>query len=159
MSKSYGIPGIRVGWIVNRDAKLMERFLAAKEQIGICGSIVDEHIAEAALKQSAAWLSTVERTNREALGVVEAWLTRETRMEWVRPEGGCVCFPRIRTEAGADIDRFYRTLQTDHATAVGPGHWFEQDRRFMRIGFGWPLTAELSGGLSAISLSLDAARR
>ena len=44
MSKSYGIPGIRVGWIVNRDAKLMERFLAAKEQIGICGSIIDERI-------------------------------------------------------------------------------------------------------------------
>ena len=159
MSKSYGIPGIRVGWIVNRDAQLMERFLAAKEQIGICGSIVDEHIAEAALKQSAQWLATVERTNREALGVVESWLAREARMEWVRPEGGCVCFPRIKAGAGIDIDRFYRALQADHATAVGPGHWFEQDRRFMRIGFGWPLAAELSGGLAAISASLDAGRR
>jgi aspartate/methionine/tyrosine aminotransferase len=159
MSKSYGIPGIRVGWIVNRDPKLMERFLAAKEQIGICGSIVDEHIAEAALKQSAGWLGSVERTNREALATVEAWLAKEPRMEWVRPEGGCVCFPRIKADAGIDTDRFYRALQTDHATAVGPGHWFEQDRRFMRIGFGWPLPAELSGGLAAISASLDGARR
>jgi aspartate/methionine/tyrosine aminotransferase len=159
MSKSYGIPGIRVGWIVNRDPKLMERFLAAKEQIGICGSIVDEHIAEAALKQSAEWLGRVERTNREALQTVEAWLAKEPRMEWVRPEGGCVCFPRIKAQAGIDTDRFYRALQTDHATAVGPGHWFEQDRHFMRIGFGWPLPAELSGGLAAISASLEAARR
>lgn len=159
MSKSYGIPGIRVGWIVNRDPKLMERFLAAKEQIGICGSIVDEHIAEAALKQSAGWLGLVERTNREALATVEAWLSKEPRMEWVRPEGGCVCFPRFKADAGIDTDRFYRALLADHATAVGPGHWFEQDRRFMRIGFGWPLPAELSGGLAAISASLDAARR
>lgn len=159
MSKSYGIPGIRVGWIVNSDAKLMERFLAAKEQIGICGSIIDEHVAEAALRQSATWIATVERTLKEAIGTVETWLKRETRMEWVRPEGGCVCFPRIRTDAGIDIDAFYRTLQVDHATAVGPGHWFEQDRGFMRIGFGWPLAAELSGGLAAISASLDAARR
>lgn len=157
MSKSYGIPGIRVGWIVNRDDKLMERFLAAKEQIGICGSIIDEHVAEAALTQSATWIATVERTLKEAIGTVETWLARETRMEWVRPEGGCVCFPRIRADAGIDIDAFYRTLQVDHATAVGPGHWFEQDRRFMRIGFGWPLAAELSGGLAAISASLDAA--
>jgi aspartate/methionine/tyrosine aminotransferase len=159
MSKSYGIPGIRVGWIVNRDQKLMERFLAAKEQIGICGSIIDEHIAEAALHQSESWLAAVERANREALQTVEAWLAKEPRMAWVKPEGGCVCFPRIKAEAGIDIDRFYRALQADHATAVGPGHWFEQDRRFMRIGFGWPLPAELSGGLAAISASLDAARR
>jgi aspartate/methionine/tyrosine aminotransferase len=159
MSKSYGIPGIRVGWIVNKDAELMERFLAAKEQIGICGSIVDEHIAEAALKQSATWLAAVERTNREALTTVETWLAREPRMAWVRPEGGCVCFPRIKADAGIDLDRFYRTLQATHATAVGPGHWFEQARNFMRIGFGWPLPAELSGGLAAISASLDAARR
>lgn len=159
MSKSYGIPGIRVGWIINKDLKLMERFLAAKEQIGICGSIVDEHIAEAALKQSAAWIAVVERTLKEAVGTVETWLRKETRMQWVRPEGGCVCFPRIRAEAGIDIEKFYRALQADHATAVGPGHWFEQDRRFMRIGFGWPLADELSGGLAAISASLDAARR
>jgi aspartate/methionine/tyrosine aminotransferase len=159
MSKSYGIPGIRVGWIVNQDAKLMERFLAAKEQIGICGSIVDEHIAEVALGQSAAWITTVDRTLQEALGTVENWLRKETRMEWVRPEGGCVCFPRIKGDAGIDVDKFHRILQVDHATAVGPGHWFEQDRRFMRIGFGWPLADELSGGLAAISASLDAARR
>ena len=159
MSKSYGIPGIRVGWIVNRDAALMERFLAAKEQIGICGSIIDEHIAEAAVAQSPQWLATVDRTLREALRTVETWLARERRMEWVRPQGGCVCFPRIRGDAGVDIDAFYRALQADHATAVGPGHWFEQDRRHMRIGFGWPLAAELSGGLAAISASLDVARR
>ena len=157
MSKSYGIPGIRVGWIVNRDAKLMERFLAAKEQIGICGSIVDERIAEVALEQRDAWLSTVARELEAARAIVEHGLARESRIEWVKPEGGCVCFPRIRADAGIDIDAFYRTLQVDHATAVGPGHWFEQDRRFMRIGFGWPLAAELSGGLAAISASLDAA--
>lgn len=159
MSKSYGIPGIRVGWIVNRDAKLMERFLAAKEQIGICGSIVDEHIAEAALAQGPQFLATVERDLRTALATVEAWLVREPRLEWVRPQGGCVCFPRIRADAGIDIEKFYRVLAAGHATCVGPGHWFEQDKRHMRIGFGWPLPEELKGGLAAIGASLDEAAR
>jgi aspartate/methionine/tyrosine aminotransferase len=158
MSKSYGIPGIRVGWLITRDAKLFERFLAAKEQIGICGSIIDEVIAEAALAQSAAWLATVERDLKGAITTVERWLAREPRMEWVKPEGGCVCFPRIKAAAGIDVEKFYRTLSQEHATAVGPGHWFEQDKRFMRIGFGWPLPAELEGGLGAITASLDAAR-
>jgi aspartate/methionine/tyrosine aminotransferase len=159
MSKSYGIPGIRVGWLITQDAKLFERFLAAKEQIGICGSIIDEVIAEAALAQSAAWIATVERGLKATVATVEQWIERETRMEWVPPHGGCVCFPRIKADANIDIEKFYRTLAQDHATAVGPGHWFEQDKRFMRIGFGWPLPAELEGGLAAISASLGAAAR
>ena len=38
---------------------------------------------------------------------------------------------------------FYRMLLADHGTYVGPGHWFEADRRHMRIGFGWPTADEL----------------
>ena len=39
LSKTYGLPGIRMGWLVNRDPALMETFLAAKEQIFVSGSV------------------------------------------------------------------------------------------------------------------------
>ena len=158
MSKSYGIPGIRVGWIISRDEALLERFLAAKEQIGICGSIIDEAIAAAALAEAPAFLAKIDRQLREGVAIVEAWLQREGRMEWVKPQGGCVCFPRIRADAGIDVEKFYKELAA-RDTLVGAGHWFEQDRRFMRIGYGWPLEPELKGGLAAITASLDAAKR
>lgn len=45
MSKSYGLPGIRIGWILSRNKALMEIFLAAKEQICITNSVVDEEVA------------------------------------------------------------------------------------------------------------------
>jgi acetyl esterase/lipase len=38
--------GTRPGWLMTRDPKLQETFLAAKEQISICGSVIDEWIAE-----------------------------------------------------------------------------------------------------------------
>ena len=44
-----------------------------------------------------------------------------------------------------------------HGTYVGPGHWFEQDRRHLRIGYAWPLPDELEGGLAAISGAVRAA--
>ena len=157
VSKTYGIPGVRVGWIVCRDPALMTRFLAAKEQIGICGSVIDERLAEAALAQGEAWLAPLQARLREGFATIDRWMASEPRLEWVKPAGGCVCFPRVRPDISIDMEAFYRVLLDDHAAMVGPGHWFEMDRRFMRIGYGWPLAEELAGGLAAISASLDAA--
>jgi len=64
--------------------------------------------------------------------------------------------PRFREGFEIDVDRFYRELLSIHGTYVGPGHWFDQDRRSFRLGFAWPQTAELLRGLEGLSA---AARR
>jgi len=158
MSKAYGIPGVRVGWIVNSDPKLMTDFLAAKEQVGICGSIVDETIAAIALGQRQMFLPPLIDRLRKARDRVEAWIARDDGFEWVKPEGGCVSFPRIKPAVAVDLDRFYKTLDEECGTAVGPGHWFEMDRRFMRVGYGWPTADELGMGLAGLSRALATAR-
>ena len=159
LSKTYGIPGIRTGWLVCRDAELMKTFLAAKEQIGICGSVVDEAIAFRALERRDAFLPENRRRIAAALATVREWIAGEDLMEWVEPQGGVVCFPRIKPDAPVDVDEFYHVLNDEQGTYVGPGHWFEQPRRHMRVGFGWPTPDELHGGLQAISASLRAAHR
>jgi aspartate/methionine/tyrosine aminotransferase len=157
LSKTYGIPGIRSGWLVCRDRELMATFLAAKEQIGICGSVVDEEIAARAFAQRDAWLPQINASIRRRFEVVSSWMAGEELMEWVEPRGGCVCFPRIKPDVPVDVDDFYRTLNDRHGAYVGPGHWFEQSRRHMRVGYAWPLPDELEGGLAAISSSVRAA--
>ncbi len=159
LSKTYGIPGIRTGWLVCRDRELMTTFLAAKEQIGICGSVVDEEIAARAFAQRGEWLPEIHGLIRRQLAVVREWMAGEELMEWVEPAGGVVCFPRIKPEAPVDVDEFYRVLNDEYGAYVGPGHWFEQPRRYMRVGYAWPLTDELEGGLAAISASVHAAIR
>jgi aspartate/methionine/tyrosine aminotransferase len=157
LSKTYGIPGIRTGWLVCRDGELMRTLLAAKEQIGICGSVVDEEIAARAFAQRAQWLGELRPFIARQLRVVKDWIAGEEMMEWVEPSGGVVCFPRIKPDVPVDVDEFYRVLGEVHGTYVGPGHWFEQDRRHMRIGYAWPLPEELEGGLAAVSGSIRAA--
>ncbi len=159
LSKSYGIPGIRIGWIACRDKDLMNRFLCAKEQIGICGSVVDEAIAAHALRGADDWFTGNGTRLAGAFGVVEHWIAGEGALEWVRPDGGGVCFPRIRADARVDVAAFYRALNDDHGAWVGPGHWFEQPDRYFRIGYGWPTPEELAGGLAAISAAMKSARR
>jgi aspartate/methionine/tyrosine aminotransferase len=157
LSKTYGVPGIRTGWLICRDAGLMRTFLAAKEQIGICGSVVDEEIAARTLAQREAWLAELRPFIARQRQVVGDWIAGEELMEWVEPGGGVVCFPRIRPDVPVDVDEFYRVLNEVHGAFVGPGHWFEQDRRHMRIGYAWPSPEELAGGLAAISDSVRAA--
>jgi aspartate/methionine/tyrosine aminotransferase len=156
LSKSYGVPGIRLGWAMSRDKALMQRLLSAKEQIGICGSVVDEAIGHAVYSDADRWLQRAGEGLNEAFASVKAWMQREPLLEWVEPTGGCVCFPRIREQGGVDPVRFYRALNEDHGAYVGPGHWFEQPDLHFRLGYGWPLPEELAGGLAAISAALRA---
>ncbi len=155
MSKTYGLPGIRAGWLTTRDRDLMTAFLAAKEQIHITGSLVDEAIAARALERRADLLPPILHGIEEALATVRGWLAGEPRLSWVEPRGGVVGFPWIRSGAEVDPDAFHRVLAERHATAVGPGHWFEQPRSYFRLGFGWPPPAELAEGLARISRALD----
>jgi aspartate/methionine/tyrosine aminotransferase len=154
LSKSYGVPGIRLGWILARDPALMHRFLCAKEQIGICGSVIDEAIGHQVYAGAEAWLAESGARLREGFDTVSAWVQREPLIEWVAPTGGCVCFPRVRDNTGFDAARFYGALNNDHGAYVGPGHWFEMPDCYFRIGYGWPTPEELAGGLAAISAAL-----
>jgi aspartate/methionine/tyrosine aminotransferase len=154
MSKSYGLPGIRMGWIITRDPALQELFLAAKEQILICNSVVDEEIALAVLAHKSRFLPPILERNRRALATVKDWMARQLPLEWVEPQGGVVCFPRIRPSSGVDVGAFYRILNEKYGTYVGPGHWFGMERRFMRIGYGWPPPGELDAGLESITAAL-----
>ena len=62
--------------------------------------------------------------------------------------------PRIRADAGVDPARFYQALNERYATWVGPGHWFEQDPRHFRLGFGYPTSEDLPIALDNVSAAL-----
>lgn len=157
-SKSYGLPGIRIGWILTRDPALQELFLAAKEQIFICNSILDEEIAYGVLHQKERILTPILAKNRRALAIVQSWMETQKDMEWVEPRGGVVCFPRIKDASRVDVEAFYRILNGKYGTYVGPGHWFEMDRRYMRIGYSWLDEESLRQGLDCITAALGEAK-
>lgn len=157
LSKTYGLPGIRIGWLATADRVLRDRFLAAKEQILIGGSLVDETIALRALARRPTWLPEITARIEAAFTLTAEWLDGHEVLEWIPPQGGVVGFPRIRPGAPVHPDTFYRVLFEDHGTIVGPGHWFEQPRTHFRLGYGWPTITELREGLAAIDEALAAA--
>jgi aspartate/methionine/tyrosine aminotransferase len=155
-SKAYGLPGLRLGWLMTRDPALNELFLAAKEQIFICGSAIDEEIGFRVFQKRARELPRIAAEVAQRRSMLRSWMATEPRLEWVAPQGGVVAFPRIREDADVNVAKFYRRL-AELKTCVGAGHWFEQDDRSFRIGFGWPPEEQLRAGLANVSAALSAA--
>lgn len=146
VSKSFGAPGIRMGWIICRDKNLMLNFLAGKEQISLCNSVVDEEIAFALLNDKEQWMQRNHNHIRTNFNWFKNWFANQPYLEWVEPQAGVVCFPRLRAGYKLDAEGFYQALYKDYGTIVGPGHWFEKERTYMRIGFGYPGLEELQTG-------------
>jgi aspartate/methionine/tyrosine aminotransferase len=157
MSKVYGVPGIRIGWLATTNKVLLKKFLAAKEQISISGSVLDELVAEQILSRRDALLRETKAEMRRRRDRVAAWIESESDLvDWVAPEAGVMCFVRMKKPPASSPNAFYRRLLLEHGTYVGPGHWFERDDVFFRLGFGWPTWEHLEAGLRAISEALRA---
>ena len=158
MSKSFGLPGIRIGWIVSKNKQFMETFLAAKEQICITNSVVDEEIAYQYLKRKEELFAPIRSTILKNFHTLRTFMANQNVLEWVEPKGGCVCFPRIIKGVDVNMVKFHDILLSKYKTYVGRGHWFEEDERYMRIGYCWEKSEKLAKGLNNILLSVEEAR-
>ncbi len=155
LSKAYGLPGLRIGWAVTSNKQLYNTLLAAKEQVLLGNPVVDEALALEAMKNKNRILSSMEKHLQTNLDLLKTWIANETRINVPLPEGGCVCFCKLPEAAKTKV--FYEVLYYKHKTYVGPGHWFEQDDHYFRLGFGWPKPDSFKQGLLAISAALDEA--
>ncbi|RFM26083.1 aminotransferase class I/II-fold pyridoxal phosphate-dependent enzyme [Deminuibacter soli] len=150
MSKAYGVPGIRTGWLITQNNSLLQLLLAAKEQIGICGSVIDENIASSILKKRTELMQENHLRIQHKLAIVREWIQQEPMISWIPPQGGVVCFPRIDLP-DEKTAAFYERLLHQHKTYLAPGHWFDMPDQYFRLGYDWPTEQELRNGLAAIS--------
>ena len=147
LSKAYGVPGIRTGWLISQDADLMHKLLAAKEQMILGNSVLDEAVALHILQHKSTLLPPIHAQIRANFAIFQKWFAEQPYLEWVEPQAGVVCFPRLIKGFKLDFIPFQKALYEDYKTVVGFGHWFEQPETYFRIGFGFPTEGELQQGL------------
>lgn len=158
ISKALGVPGIRAGWLVTQDEALLEQIVAVKEQVCICGSVVDEACAYQVLRRKEELYAPIREDLEKKYQIVEAFLKKQEVFDWIKPAGGVVCFPTIRKEIELDPAEFYQVLNDKYGVFVGPGHWFGMDDRSFRLGFGWPSQQELKEGLPLLVKAVEDVR-
>jgi aspartate/methionine/tyrosine aminotransferase len=150
LSKAIGVPGIRIGWVVANDENLFGQMLAAREQMCICGSALDEECARQIMEKHSELMSQIKCEVDEKRGIVCDLMENQSFLDWVKPQGGVVFFPRIKSDIEIDAAEFYKTLNDKYGVFVGPGRWFDMDDRYFRIGYGWPSKEDVSQGMRHI---------
>lgn len=155
MSKTYGLPGVRIGWVASQDKSLIESILATREQVTICNSAISEFIALKILSRKEDILEDIRNHVEENLREVSKWIKNQQKLEWAKPEAGVVAFPRIKPHLSNTylVENVYRLLIEKYDTFVIPGHCFEMEDEFFRLGFGGEL-GELKAGLENLGAVL-----
>jgi len=159
VSKALGAPGLRTGWLTVADADLRSRLTVAKMNTVISGSVLDETLATALLRNREAVLAPRRRLLAGTLDELATWRQSEhKRIEWVRPNAGALCCLRLRSDVFDDaaVSRFW-SLLPHHDLQLACGTWFGESNRIFRLGFGYLPPARLGPALSALSSAMNAA--
>lgn len=103
LSKAYGLPGLRIGWIACRDPAVLDRLERAKHYTSICSSAPSEILGLIALRAG----DQILEKNRQiiALNLLsfdDFFSGRPDLFQWQEPQGGCVAFPRYLGSEGVE---------------------------------------------------------
>ena len=151
ISKSYGLPGLRIGWLATRDRTLREAVLDLKHYTTICASAPSEFLTALALRNRHRLLDRNRGIVDRNLPLLDAFFARHPDVfGWVRPTASPIGFPRV--PGVADVEAL-----CDHLAGVGvlllPGSVYDEPRH-VRVGYG---RANLPEALTVLDEQLAAA--
>ena len=153
LSKAYGLPGLRIGWIV-APPRIVDVLWGIHDYTSIAPGAASDLLARMALTPSRrarliARTRGIVRTNHPIVG---RWIqARAPLLSHVPPEAGAIAFVRYRYDINSThlSDR----IRNEQSVLVVPGDHFELDG-YLRIGFGSD-PGHLAGSLERIGEVLD----
>ncbi len=147
LSKSFGLAGIRIGWVLTKNSQLLEQLLAIKAYGSICTSLVDELIAEQALKNADDIIANnlaIIRDNK--LTMARFINEHQPLFSWASPEAGILSLLKVNTDT--PLEQWLAELAQQSGVLLLPAKLFGLDDNFVRLGLGQKNFPE---GLSALS--------
>jgi len=152
LSKAYGLPGLRIGWLV-APPDFVAGAWAHHDYTTIGPSGATDQLACVALQPTVRerLLARTRGILRENYPVLETWLRRfGDTFSWIAPQAGAICFARYRPKLnGAELVERVRATQN---VLLVPGEHFGMPG-YLRFGFGNE-AAELGLALAAAEAGL-----
>ena len=135
MSKAFGMPGLRIGWIACQDKQLLKKIEYMKHYTSICNSAPSEIISLIALRNKDKILARNNLIVAENLKLLDVFIERYKNLfEWVRPQGGCIGFVKYKGQESIEV--FSERLIKEKGVLVMPASVYDHESNNFRIGFG-----------------------
>jgi len=155
MSKSYGLPGLRIGWIACQHRPIISKMERMKHYLSICNSGPSEQLTLIALKNREDILSRNCSIIDENLPRWDAFFARYPEVfDWKHPDGSCMAFPRYKGSDG--VDTFCASLVEESGVLFLPSTIYSSElgdtpKDRFRLGFG---RKDLDQGIAALDAHL-----
>ena len=134
MSKTYGLAGLRIGWIATKNKKIYQSMASLKDYTTICNSAPSEFLAEVALRNRQKLVARNLGIIKNNLEVVDELFTNHPALfKWVRPTAGSMGFPKLLK---SDIEAFCDDLVCKAGVLLLPGTMYDDSGNHFRIGLG-----------------------
>jgi aspartate/methionine/tyrosine aminotransferase len=137
MSKAYGMPGLRIGWVVG-PVDTIDEIWARHEYTTISATMLSNKLAALALS-SGVRPRIIERTRkyiRQGYPVLEQWMnSHKDTFTFTSPQAAAITFVRYHLEINSTV--FEERLRHEKSVLIVPGDHFGMDH-FVRISFGLP---------------------
>jgi aspartate/methionine/tyrosine aminotransferase len=137
LSKAYGLPGLRIGWIagpVERVASLW----GYHDYTTIAPAALSDFLARRALEPAtrSRILARTRAILNENFPVIQAWLDQRCAIfSYAPPEAGAIVY--VRYGVPINSTELVTRLRTEQSTLIVPGDHFGMDG-YLRIGYGEP---------------------
>ena len=139
LSKTYGLPGLRAGWVIIRNAKLRDELINWKHYTTICPAAPTEFLARKALLVKDKLAARSKAIIQQNLNLCEAFFNRfQDQFIWRRPQAGSVAFVELNlSQIGFDSATSYcHHLAQNHGMVLLPGKCLGFEDNFVRFGLG-----------------------
>jgi aspartate/methionine/tyrosine aminotransferase len=132
MSKSFGLPGIRIGWLATRDAELRERIVEFKHYLTICSAGPSEILATIALRARDTVLGRSRAIVEANLPLLHAFIARHDTLSWTPPRAGTIGLIEL---AEGDADALAREVADREGVMILPASVFDWPANAFRVGY------------------------
>ena len=103
MSKSFGLPGLRIGWLVTKYKRFMDSFCKFKDYTTICSSGPSEILSIMALRNKKKIFKRNLDIINTNLSLLDSFFDKHSNIfKWKRPQAGPVAFPELTINQSAD---------------------------------------------------------
>ena len=135
LSKSYGIPGVRIGWIVANE-KVINKCRTMKENVSNSTSMFSQMLALGILeKRDVIIQNNIEILRSNLMLLVNFMEQNKDIFEFTKPQGGACCFVKLKVQIS--VHQFCLDLYNKASVLLVPGEYFGYENYF-RLGFGIP---------------------